>query len=277
MRDIITKIFTALLALTVFMPSLAFASTPPDIYSGIYSGAQRQIYEELTLSHASINRFTQQMYTDYIDAHSQTTTALYSILRTVICADPTASIYYSHGTTLRIATQGSRFRPVTAVSDGVDVNARISQAKTKASSISKTATAKASTQRKNRSFADYRYMRSAYQTLAKRLTYSTSSSTNNDMYGALVENRSQCWGMALAYSYVLDLRSIPNLVGTGTMGDMGEHAFTLVRYQSKWYVCDLTFSDPRATLDGFLVPLSTYKKVAKVTLSAETTKAMRLY
>lgn len=108
----------------------------------------------------------------------------------------------------------------------------------------------------DRSASDERNaVRRAFYALASSVEYADSDTGHgNDMYGALVEGRSQCWGMATALKAVLDDMGIPCLVVTGTFNG-SEHAWNMVRLGGTWLACDVTagaaeWHDNAATYSG---------------------------
>ena len=88
----------------------------------------------------------------------------------------------------------------------------------------------------------YDFVYSLYWILACNITYSDGIEDTihaNDIYGALVEGESKCYGMAAAMKYILDDKNIPNFIGQGET-PTGRHALNIVYIEGAWYVCDLT-------------------------------------
>lgn len=95
------------------------------------------------------------------------------------------------------------------------------------------------------------YIQSLLQQLADSIEYSNdpSSAHTNDIYGALVNRSSRCYGYASAMKYMLDMQEIPNFIATGEMGG-DRHAWNMVDMGGTWVVVDATASVGMMTAEG---------------------------
>lgn len=121
-----------------------------------------------------------------------------------------------------------------AVSDGDDFNAMYDEVDRIARSIDSTAARNA-----NGSTAEY--VRLVATDIAESIQYVSPNSDahSNDIYGALIEGQSACYGFASAVKYVLDMQGIPNFIATGEkLG--GRHAWNMVDIGGTWLVVDAT-------------------------------------
>lgn len=92
---------------------------------------------------------------------------------------------------------------------------------------------------------DYLYATWAETKLIQRCSYSDGiddTQHDNDIYGALVEGESKCYGMSCALKAILDRRHIPSFVATGYLhGDeSSRHAVTVLWVEGGWHVMDAT-------------------------------------
>ena len=92
------------------------------------------------------------------------------------------------------------------------------------------------------------YIKALYEEICKDLRYSDDiddSIHSNDIYGALIEKESKCYGDACAFKYILDKHGIPSFMAEGTVN--GErHSWNTIWLDGKWYVCDLTIGADNA-------------------------------
>lgn len=94
---------------------------------------------------------------------------------------------------------------------------------------------------------DLAYISSAYRHIASGCAYASDdeeSSHSNDIYGALVEGKSRCYGGSGALKGLLDRRGIPSFMASGAIhSDPSQrHAWNVIWYDGEWYVCDVTCS-----------------------------------
>ena len=87
-----------------------------------------------------------------------------------------------------------------------------------------------------------------------------------------------CEGYSKAFEYLMDLADIPNIYITGT-ADGGAHAWNAVKYNDKWYVCDITWDDPNKDNEAgfrdadymyFFMPSSLFVKKHKANISGNS-------
>lgn len=89
---------------------------------------------------------------------------------------------------------------------------------------------------------DHLYAMRVFQYLGRTTTYSDGiddSEHENDVYGALVEGESRCYGLACAAKALLDRKGIPSFVATGS-SDAGRHAVAIAWVDGRWRVIDVT-------------------------------------
>jgi transglutaminase/protease-like cytokinesis protein 3 len=63
-------------------------------------------------------------------------------------------------------------------------------------------------------------------------------------YGALVEQKAVCSGIAMAYKMLLDMAGVPNLLISGTSAG-GAHMWNLVYIDNQWLHVDVTWNGVR--------------------------------
>lgn len=99
---------------------------------------------------------------------------------------------------------------------------------------------------------DRAYVRAAFQLIADATSYAQGEGASvhfNDVYGALVEGSSQCYGISGALKLLLDKRGIPNYLCNGTKPS-GRHTWNVVWLDGGWYVCDATLVVDAAPDEG---------------------------
>lgn len=94
---------------------------------------------------------------------------------------------------------------------------------------------------------DALYVREAYRRICDGCVYSPDSCMSphaNDIYGALIEGNTKCYGGSCALKGILDRRGIPSFVACGQMhGDPSLlHAWNVLWLGGRWIVCDTTSS-----------------------------------
>jgi len=102
---------------------------------------------------------------------------------------------------------------------------------------------------------DGTYAMLAYGKLASMSTYSDDvddSPHANDIYGALVEGETKCYGMACAMKALLNRRGIPSFIATGSLwGSEDErHAWVVIRDGGCWRVLDVTVAQGHEPPEG---------------------------
>ncbi len=88
-----------------------------------------------------------------------------------------------------------------------------------------------------------RYINSVYKQICENNRYSDDVNDTihaNDIYGALIEGESKCYGDSCAFKYILDKQEIPNYIATGMASNGQRHAWNIVWYDNEWRICDLT-------------------------------------
>ena len=93
--------------------------------------------------------------------------------------------------------------------------------------------------------SDFIYVFEAYKQVAENCVYANGDSEGpheNDIYGAIIDGRSRCYGGAAALKALLDRRGIPSFMASGVIhGDPSlRHAWNIIWYDDKWYACDVT-------------------------------------
>lgn len=148
---------------------------------------------------------------------------------------------------------------------------------------------------------DEAYVMLAYMKLTGRTTYSDDvddSEHANDIYGAMCESESKCYGVACAAKALLNRRGIPSFIATGSKnGDPDRrHAWCVMWIGGGWRVLDVTYGQgypPMETLDpkapmaalmgqggywrGCLCPLGEYLEVSGMVLDDPCVELMDAY
>ena len=89
----------------------------------------------------------------------------------------------------------------------------------------------------------------------RNVTYDLDSPRAHDSYGAFVEHRAVCQGIAIMFYRLcreagLDVRYIGGSADTTGNGDMGPHAWNIVRLGDYWYKVDVTFNQSYSGVSG---------------------------
>lgn len=83
-----------------------------------------------------------------------------------------------------------------------------------------------------------------YNYVAKKTSYSTSSSQCSTAYGALVRGKASCSGYAEAFAFLCEKAGIECIIESGYVGSSDvPHAWNMVKCGKTWYMCDVTFGD----------------------------------
>ena len=93
--------------------------------------------------------------------------------------------------------------------------------------------------------SDEMYVILLYERLGSRTTYSDDEGDTkhaNDIYGALIEDESKCYGVACAAKALLNRRGIPSFIASGSAdgNDDTRHAWVMLWIGGQWKVLDLT-------------------------------------
>lgn len=97
--------------------------------------------------------------------------------------------------------------------------------------------------------SDYDKAKVLHDRLIDAVTY-TSSTNDQNTYGALVEGKAVCNGYARAYQHLLQKAGIPAWYVRGSSinpntGNPEEHAWNLVKLDGQWYYTDVTWDDQK--------------------------------
>lgn len=90
---------------------------------------------------------------------------------------------------------------------------------------------------------DYLFATWAGVKVAQRCSYSDGvddTAHANDIYGALIEGESKCYGMSCAIKAILDKRGIPSFVASGCVSGDDRHAVVILWVDGGWHVMDAT-------------------------------------
>lgn len=91
------------------------------------------------------------------------------------------------------------------------------------------------------------------------VTYDAEAMDCDNVYGALIKNRTHCQGFSKSICFLCDKLGIESLLITGDAG--GGHMWNMVKIDDKWYHLDATWDDPdhggRSRSDYFLISDST--------------------
>lgn len=94
-----------------------------------------------------------------------------------------------------------------------------------------------------------------------------NGSTNNNIYGLMIEKKAVCEGYAKAFKYLLDELNIPCVIVCGSVtdddGNVERHAWNAVYIEGKWYAVDTTWDDPVIIGNGKLTNNLKYKYFLK--------------
>ena len=115
----------------------------------------------------------------------------------------------------------------------------------------------------------------AHDLIIRNIDYSRDSSGTPEtgvwahtIAGVFTGDGAVCEGYSKAFEYILDLAGIPNIYITGTGGNEA-HAWNAVKYNDKWYLCDITWDDPNEKTEAgfldsdytyFFMPVSVFSK-----------------
>jgi len=134
---------------------------------------------------------------------------------------------------------------------------------------------------------DMVYITEAYRHIVENCIYSQSEDKphSNDIYGALIEGETKCYGGSCALKSLLDRRGIPSFLASGQVhGDPSMlHAWNIIWYDDGWYVCDTTCSmgskmdEKNGFYWGCLKPLDTYLETQDILIDSEDKDLMEAY
>ena len=140
------------------------------------------------------------------------------------------------------------------------------------------------------------YARAAYAAVCSLSTYSDGSGDtrhHNDIYGALIEGETQCYGVSGAIKALLDKGGIPSFIASGSLGGNPDsrHAWVVVWIddpaRGNWFAMDGTCSQGKEPSDesegdsaywcGCLVPVNEYLKQFNADIDQECRDLMDAY
>lgn len=143
--------------------------------------------------------------------------------------------------------------------------------------------------------SDWSYARAAYSLVCSLSTYADGEGDtrhHNDVYGALMEGETQCYGVSCAIKALLDQRGIPSFLASGSVGGDPErrHAWVVVWMDTPagcWFAMDGTCAQGAATPDdlmgigpywsGCLVPIDEFVQSFNMEMDKECWDLMAEY
>lgn len=152
--------------------------------------------------------------------------------------NPDLSIYATGGESSFIHSSGTSYAIDTPATNGEgsqEVESKLEAAKSRADEIADEAW--------NAAGGDTtEYIRQIYFWLISNDTYDENPTSVhcNDLYGSVIEGRTQCYGFSNAIKYMCDMRNIPNFIATGRIPSGTAHAWNVIWSGEKWLVCDCT-------------------------------------
>lgn len=116
----------------------------------------------------------------------------------------------------------------------------------------------------------------------------------NDIYGALIEGESKCYGVACAAKAILGRRGIPSFMAYGSVGgdDERRHAWVVTWLDGEWRVMDITYGqlwempqhpdlatamEAKGRWYGCLTPYDAYVRQSHMVTDEECENLMRAY
>lgn len=152
---------------------------------------------------------------------------------------PELSIYATGGESSLIHSSGSSYAldtPATTKEGAAEIKTKTTAAINKAKEVDSEAW--------NAANGDTTaYIQRVYFWLVSNNVYDEDSNLSvhyNDMYGAFLEGKTQCYGFSNALKYLCDMHDIPNFIASGHIPDGTAHAWNVIWSGEKWLVCDCT-------------------------------------
>lgn len=109
------------------------------------------------------------------------------------------------------------------------------------------------------SMTDVEKIRYIHDYLIENITYDADALDCDNVYGALIKQRTHCQGFSKSVCCLCDKLGIESMLVTGNAG--GPHMWNMVKVGGKWYNLDVTWDDPdfggRKFDDYFLISDST--------------------
>lgn len=84
----------------------------------------------------------------------------------------------------------------------------------------------------------------AYTWLLAQVAYDPAAPCSQNAYGALVQRRAVCKGIAKAYQLLLNLGNIPCILVEGSLDGVMKHVWNLVFWEDSWLHVDVTMGYP---------------------------------
>lgn len=180
-----------------------------------------------------------QMPRSVIDAgKSMDMDELVRVWQYAIYDNPDLSIYATGGESSFLHSSGTSYAidtPATNKEGTQEIQSKLGAAKSKADEIADEAWDAAGGDTTE-------YIRRIYFWLVSNDTYDENPTSihGNDLYGAIIEGRTQCYGFSNAIKYMCDMRNIPNFIASGRIPAGTAHAWNVIWSGEKWLVCDCT-------------------------------------
>lgn len=180
-----------------------------------------------------------QMPRSVIDAgKSMDMDSLVRVWQYAIYDNPDLSIYATGGESSFIHSSGTSYAidtPATNEEGAGEIQSKLDAAKSRADEIADEAWDAAGGDTTE-------YIRRIYFWLVSNDIYDENPTSIhcNDLYGSIVEGKTQCYGFSNAIKYMCDMRGIPNFIASGRIPAGTAHAWNVIWSGEKWLVCDCT-------------------------------------
>lgn len=93
-------------------------------------------------------------------------------------------------------------------------------------------------------FSDESYPRQIYDWMLSRIQYCPDAVNSQNAYGALIQRRAVCKGIAKGYQLLMEARNIDCILVEGTLDGQMKHAWNMIRYEGQWKHVDVTMGYP---------------------------------
>ena len=152
--------------------------------------------------------------------------------------NPDLSIYATGGESSFIHSSGTSYAidtPATNEEGAGEIQSKLDTAKSRADEIADGAWDAAGGDTTE-------YIRRIYFWLVSNDIYDENPTSIhcNDLYGSIIEGKTQCYGFSNAIKYMCDMRGIPNFIASGRIPSGTAHAWNVIWSGEKWLVCDCT-------------------------------------
>ena len=91
-----------------------------------------------------------------------------------------------------------------------------------------------------------------YKLVADRTKYKGGYKYSGTAYGALIKKRALCGGYSEAFALLCDKAGIECIEESGMVKNEG-HAWNMVKYGGRWYMCDVTFGDTSGNMKKYFM------------------------